>query len=443
MAGWAETIAEVVAGERMPPWFANPEYGHFQNDARLSDGDKKLIATWVDNGCPEGNKADLPAPPKFVDGWQIPQPDVIFKMTKPYEVPDRGVIAYQTFELEGTEFPEDRWVQAAEVRPGNRNVVHHLALFYHPAENEEVDPAETLLNMVTSYTPGGPPTIYSPAACRRIPAGSKLMIQAHYTPNGVPQTDQSEVGLVFADAKGVKKEVTITVAVNTRFVIPAGAKDHAIHAVHQFNEDMLMFALAPHMHLRGKAFRFEAFYPDGREEVLLDVPRYDFNWQNTYLLAEPKPMPQGTEVRCTAVFDNSASNPSNPDPTSDVSWGDQTWQEMVVGTMDISPVEQDLSLGMPSIKDLGGGKYAVHFAYRPKEKVDAVYLAGSFNDWKTDGPPMAGPDAEGRYTARVELERGDYQYKFVLDGKSWRADPGNPDHAGQHQNSFLHIGDSK
>ncbi len=373
-AGWAETIAEVVDAGRMPPWFASPEYGHFQNDARLSDSDKNLIATWVDNGCPEGDKADLPAPAKFVDGWRIPKPDVIFKMSKPYEVPDRGVIAYQTFELEGTEFPEDRWVQAAELRPGNRAVVHHIVLFYHPPGSDEPDPSETLLNMITGYGPGMPPTMYSPSACRRIPAGSKLMLQCHYTPNGSPQIDQSEVGLVFADSKKVKKEITITVAVNTRFVIPAGRrKDHAIRSRSiYFEEDTLLFTVTPHMHLRGKAFQFQAIYPDGREEVLLDVPRYDFNWQNSYDLVEPKPMPEGTKMRCIARFDNSADNLANPDPTAEVTWGEQTWQEMAVGTMNISSLEQDLTLGPPRIKSLGDGVYEAEFSYRPTGKVETV-----------------------------------------------------------------------
>ena len=315
-----------------------------------------------------------------------------------------------------------------------------MVLFYHPPGSDRVDPSEALLNMVVSYGPGIPPAVYSPNACRRIPAGSKLMIQAHYTPNGSPQVDQSEVGLIFADAKKVKKEVSEVAAINLRFRIPAGAKDHVVHAVHQFWEDTLVFAVTPHMHLRGKAFQFEAIYPDGREEVLLDVPRYDFNWQNTYQLVEPKQMPAGTEIRCTARFDNSADNPANPDPTAEVTFGDQTWQEMMVGTLDISSMEQDLSLGPPPIKALGDGKYEVQFAYRPTVKAEAVYLAGSFNDWKTDGQPMAGPDAQGRYTARVELKPGDYQYKFVLDGKDWRADPGNPDHAGEHQNSLLRVG---
>ncbi|HEX4143870.1 MAG TPA: redoxin domain-containing protein [Pirellulales bacterium] len=441
-AGWAETIVEVVTGGRMPPWHANPEYGHFRNDIRLSDADKELIYAWVRGGCAEGNKADLPQPPTFVEGWRIPQPDLVLKMAEPYEIPDRGVVAYQTFELDA-DFPTDRWVQAAELRPSNPSVTHHLVLFFHPPGSDQVDPRETLLNLIAGYGPGMPPAIYAPTACRRIPAGSKLMIQAHYTPNGSPQVDQSEVALVFGDEKKVKKEVTVAAAINFTFRIPPGAKDYAVEAVHEIDEDMLLHAVTPHMHLRGKAFRFEAKYPDGRQEVLLDVPRYDFSWQNTYNLIEPKPMAAGTEIICTARFDNSAENPVNPDPTVTVTWGDQTWQEMAVGTMNVSLMEQDLSLGSPSLKELGSGEYEASFFYRPPHKVDAVYLAGSFNDWKPDGQRMDGPDADGRYTTRVRVKPGDYQYKFVLDGKHWRADPGNPVHAGQHQNSVLHVGATK
>ena len=181
-----------------------------------------------------------------------------------------------------------------------------------------------------------PPAIYSPAACRRIPAGSKLMIQGHYTPNGSPQSDLSEVGLVFADASKVKQEINIVVVLNPHFVIPAGASDYVVEAMYEFDEDTLLFTVTPHMHLRGKAFQFQAIYPDGRTEVLLDVPRFDFNWQNSYELVEPRPMPEGSKIRCIVRFDNSAENPVDPDPSMDVTWGEQTWQEMAVGTMNCS-----------------------------------------------------------------------------------------------------------
>jgi peroxiredoxin len=438
-AGWAETIVEVVAGGRMPPWHANPQYGHFTNDARLSDSDKELIFAWVRGGCPEGEKSDLPPAPTFVEGWRIPKPDVVLKMPKPYEIPAQGVVAYQTFVLD-MDFPTDRWILAAELRPGNRRVTHHLVLFFRPPGSSGIDPREPLLNLVAGFAPGMPPANYASIACRRIPAGSKLVLQAHYTPNGSPQVDQSEVGLVFGDAQKVRKEVTVAAAINFQFRIPAGAKDHTVRANYRFDEETLLCALTPHMHLRGKAFQFQAIYPDGREEILLDVPRYDFSWQNTYELAMPKSMPAGTQVVCTARFDNSTDNPANPDPNVAVTWGDQTWQEMVVGTMSVTSMEQDLALGSPSVQDLGDGQYEVQFAYRPRRKVEAVYLAGNFNGWKPAGQRMDGPDADGRYTARVRLKGGNYEYKFVLDGKQWRSDPGNPDHITQFQNSLLRVG---
>jgi hypothetical protein len=196
------------------------------------------------------------------------------------------------------------------------------------------------------------------------------------------------------------------------------------------------------MHLRGKAFQFEAVFPDGREEILLDVPRYDFNWQNTYALREPKRMPEGTEIRCRATYDNSAENLVNPNPAAVVMWGDQTWEEMMVGTMGVSLEEQDLSLGPPLAKRLESGEYEVTFTYRPQGKVEAVYLAGTFNDWNPTGLRMDGPDAEGRYTAKVKLKPGSHEYKFVIDGTKWRADPGNAVQIGFYRNSQLKLGEA-
>ncbi len=269
------------------------------------------------------------------------------------------------------------------------------------------------------------------------------MIQAHYTPNGRAQQDQSEVGLVFADPKTVKKEFTVAAVLNFRFLIPPGAANHQIEGTHRFDADMLLYALTPHMHLRGKAFRFEAKYPDGREEILLDVPRYDFNWQNTYALAEPKRMPQGTEIHCTAVYDNSEENLANPNPKMPVMWGDQTWQEMMVGTMGVCLADQDLSLGLPVAKRTDTGEYNVTFTYKPSGKADAVYLAGGFNEWNATGRRMDGPDADGRYTTTITLPAGDHEYKFVVNGDQWRSDPGNPHQVGFYRNSQLRLGDAK
>jgi peroxiredoxin len=442
VVGWAETIREVIAEGRMPPWHADPAHGKFVNDFRLADRDKELINTWIKNGCPEGAAADLPPLPKFVEGWRIPQPDIVYRMPQPYSVPAKGVVEYQHFTIDPG-FTEDKWIKAAEVRPGNRAVTHHLIAFFHPPGSDKWEPIEPLYNSIVGYAPGLPPSIYPQGIYRRIPAGSKIIIQAHYTPNGTSQTDQSEVGLVFADPKAVKKEMTMAAALTWQFMIPPGAKDHRIESNYKFEQDSLLWALTPHMHLRGKSFRFVAKYPDGREEILLDVPRYDFNWQNTYGLVEPKPMPEGTVIHCTAAYDNSAENLANPNPKAPVMWGDQTWQEMMVGSLAVSLAEQDLSLGLPQMKKLDDGQYEVTFAYRPTTKADAVYLAGNFNDWKPDGIRMDGPDTAGRCTTQLKLQPGLYEYKFVLGGTKWRSDPGNPVQVTYYRNSQLRVGETK
>ena len=438
VAPWAETISEVIEDRRMPPWHANPEHGKFWNDTSLSEQEKKLVYQWVKNGAPEGNRADLPEPVDYVEDWRIGQPEVVYKMPEPFQVPARGTVEYQYFEVHPG-FAEDKWLKAAEVRPGNRSVVHHLVLFYHPG-NGPIDPGEALFHSLAAFAPGMPPSVYFDGISRRIPAGAKLVLQVHYTPNGTEQTDLSQTGLIFADPKTVKKELSVAAALNWQFRIPAGANNYRVQATHRFDQDTLLYSLTPHMHLRGKAFRFEAKYPDGTSEVLLDVPRYDFNWQNFYIPSEPKRMPEGTEMHCTAWYDNSAENLANPNPSSAVMWGDQTWQEMMVGTFAISPEEQDLSAPGPQAKSLGNDQYEVLFSYRPPKKAEAVYIAGSFNEWKPDSQKMEGPNDEGEYTARVVLKKGTHEYKFVVDGKSWRTDPAVTEVTGFYRNSVVRVG---
>jgi peroxiredoxin len=439
VAAWADTIQEVIHAGRMPPWHANPQHGKFANDARLPEEAKQKIEEWIAGGCPQGDLKDLPPPREFHEGWYIPQPDLVLRMPEPFEVPAKGTVEYQHFTIDPG-WTEDKWIKAAECRPGNRAVTHHLILFFHPPGKEEIDEGEALFNSIVGFAPGLPPSIYPEGVYRRVPAGSKLIIQAHYTPNGTPQTDQSEVGLVFADPASLRREMQVAAALNFQFRIPPGADNFRIVASRKFEQDSLLYALTPHMHLRGKSFRFEAVYPDGSEEILLDVPRYDFNWQNTYGLAEPKRMPEGAQIRCTAHYDNSAENLVNPDPTKTVKWGDQTWQEMMIGTFSIALADQDLARGMPRIEALGDDEYEVTFSYRPTEKVEAVYLAGTFNDWKPAGLRMEGPDENGSYTIRQKLAAGVYEYKYVLDGKRWRFDPGNPTQTGFYHNSRLRVG---
>ncbi len=329
VVGWAATIREVVEEERMPPWFANPAHGKFGNDARLSKAEKQLIYDWVDNGCPEGDKKDLPAPLEFAEGWQIPQPDkVIYLQQKPVKVAARGTLPYRYF-LVDPFFKEDKWIKAIEARPGNRAVVHHIIVgFIKPKHPPKLGLGGGTL---VGYAPGMPPQKYPEGAALRVPAGSKVVFQVHYTPNGTEQFDRSSVGIVFADPKDVRERVDGDEAANTHFRIPAGADNFPVNSRHEFHSDVRLVSMTPHMHMRGKAFRYEAEYPDGTKEILLDVPRFDFNWQLRYDLAEPKLLPRGTRLHCTALFDNSENNLSNPDPKREVHWGEQTWDEMMIG----------------------------------------------------------------------------------------------------------------
>jgi len=437
--GWAETIRDVVTDGRMPPWHANPSYGQFSNDARLPDAEKNLLLDWVKNGCPEGDPALTPKLPEFVDAWRIPKPDVVYKMPEPFEVPAAGVVPYQYFTLDAS-FPEDCWVKGAEMRPGNRSVVHHLSLFFHPGGVAEIDPLEVLGNVITGFTPGTRPVIFPEGTCRRIPAGSKLIIQAHYTPNGTAQLDQSDVGLLLSDVKSVRKTLAFATALSNELSIPPGMKNYSTEAVYTFKDDSLLYSLQPHMHLRGKSFCFTAHFPNGRDEVLLDVPRYDFNWQHSYLMASPRAMPAGTCIHCTAIFDNSASNLANPDPTVTVEWGEQTWDEMMVATMGICQQDEDLSVGPPACKPLAGGFYEVQFKYRVKQPAHFVYVTGSFNDWNPSEFKMVGPDPEGWYRLPMKLRAGEYEYVYVVDGNKTRLDPGNARRGGELNMNILRVG---
>jgi peroxiredoxin len=438
VVGWTDSIREVISENRMPPWHANPEFGHFRNDARLPDADRELIFKWLDNGAPEGNPADLPEPPQFVEGWRIGQPDRVVSMPEPFTVPAKGVVPYQQF-LTSATFDEDKWIQAAEVRPGNRSVVHHLVLYFVPPGGEKRQAESVIFNSLAGYTPGMPATNLRPGLAKRVPKGSKLFIQCHYTPNGAEQVDQSVAGLVYADPATVKQQLNTQLCINFKLNIPPGEKNYLAEADYRFDQDTLLYSLLPHMHLRGKSFRFDVRYPDGRTETLVDVPHYDFNWQNSYVLAEPKLMPEGTVMHATACFDNSADNLANPDPTITVRWGDQTWEEMMVGTFETTRADQDLSVGMPTVKRLDNGDLEVRFFYRPDVEAREVYLAGEFNEWKPTGHKMAGPDAEGRFTTVLVLKPGLHEYKYVVDGTRWRADPGNPNQNGSYRNSVLKL----
>jgi peroxiredoxin len=349
---WAPMMAEVTAGGTMPPWHANPDHGRFRNDRRLTASQKKLLGEWVEAGCPEGDPADAPPPVQWPDGWAVGTPDQVLKMAVPFRVPAEGVIEYQHAIVDPGS-ATDLWVTAAEVRPGNRRVLHHCNVYLQPPEATDPEDVYETAGTLGSYalvawTPGSGPLRLPPGMAKRIPAGWKLHFVLHYTPIGLPTDDQTELGLTLADPKHVHKEVATKLVKDLDLRIPPGAAAHRIEHAWRADADFLLLSLFPHMHLRGKSFTYTAEYPDGSSEVLLDVPAYDFNWQHRYELAEPKRLPAGTRVRCVAVYDNSAGNPANPDPTAEVRAGQQSWEEMFNGYFDVALADQDLQAPVPS-----------------------------------------------------------------------------------------------
>jgi hypothetical protein len=329
---WAKAIKERVLNRAMPPWFADPAHGRFDNDRYLSRQELDTIAAWVDAGAPEGDPKDLRALPKYEEGWAIGKPDVVLPLEQEVDVPANGVVPYQYYTV-ATNFTEDKWVQASEIRPGNRSVVHHVIVYIQePGAAQGARPGLGR-EKLSGWAPGEQPKIYPDGVAKRIKAGSKLIFQMHYTPNGKPAKDRSYVGLLFAK-EPVKQRALTGMAVNATFVIPPGASNHEVKSSWTAKEDVRIVDLMPHMHLRGKDFQYKVVHPDGREEIVLSVPKYDFNWQ---LLYRPKggiKLPKGARLDCVAHFDNSPNNKYNPDPAKEVKWGPQTWEEMMIGWFD-------------------------------------------------------------------------------------------------------------
>jgi hypothetical protein len=277
----------------------------------------------VDQGAPEGNPSDLPPAPQFTQGWNIGKPDAVFHLPHENTVPATGVVEYKYFSVP-TNFKEDMWVQAAEIRPGTRSVVHHIIVFVQ----KQGEPQRLLVG----YAPGEQPALIPHGFGKRVPAGSTLVFQVHYTPTGTEAKDRSYVGFVFCKEKP-KNEIMTRPIMNSRFVIPPGDPNYKVESSYTFTEDGHISSLMPHMHLRGKDFEYRVTYPNGTSKVILSVPNYDFAWQSYYSFKEPIPAPKGTRVDCVAHFDNSEKNKYNPDPKKEVRWGDQTWEEMMIGWM--------------------------------------------------------------------------------------------------------------
>jgi peroxiredoxin len=331
-AAWADTIREVVRQERMPPWHADPRHGKFVNDRRLPKDEADILVAWVDRNCPKGDDKDLPPPAKFPEGWSIGKPDAVFTMKDEYKVPATGVLPYERFVVDPG-FTEDKWVKATEARPGNRAVVHHILVYAVPPGGKPYEKDGTAA-MLAGWAPGDMPSDYPKGVAKRIAAGSKLIFEVHYTPNGTEQTDRSSVGLIFADGPP-EFAVTTNILANLPIRIPPGKAAHREEFTYVFPDDCRLVSFMPHMHLRGTHAKYVATYPDGKTETLLSVPAYDFGWQSVYRFAEPLSIPKGTKLQWVGVWDNSADNPRNPDPKAEVRWGLQTWDEMHNGWMEV------------------------------------------------------------------------------------------------------------
>jgi hypothetical protein len=325
---WAKAIKERLLTRTMPPWLADSHFGEFRNDRRLTQQEIDTVVAWVNAGSPEGDPKDLPPLPHYENGWNIGKPDVTFDIGTDFDVPATGVVPYKYFKVP-TNFTEDRWVQAAEIRPDQRSAVHHVIVFIQEPGSQSGVGGEGS-NLLVGFAPGEQPLRLEPGTAKLVKAGSTFLFQMHYTPNGKAVKDRSYVGLRFAREQPKFRAITGR-ALNFGFKIPPYEPNYEVKSTWTAREDVQLVGFMPHMHLRGKDFQYTLVYPDGRDQVVLKVPRYDFNWQLAYELKTPMSLPKGARIDCVAHFDNSPNNKYNPDPAKEVKWGDQTWEEMMIG----------------------------------------------------------------------------------------------------------------
>lgn len=331
-AAWADMIVEVTQNRTMPPWHATQDHAKFANDRTLSEKELSILEQWATGGTESGDLQKVAKPIAATSGWLLSkEPDLVIPMSEEaYRVPKEGTINYQYFRADvGND--KDLWVRGLEILPGARDVVHHVLVFVAPkgARKRDLGGARTFF---AGYVPGTRAELMPSGYAKRIPANSELVFQVHYTPNGTATEDLSKLGLLFTDEQSVTHEVITTSAVNLRFSIPPGAANHAVTAtLPEKLPECELLSFSPHMHVRGKSFKYTIVYPGKRREVVLDIPHYDFNWQTEYRLASPIQVPAGTRMRCDATFDNSDGNLNNPNSKAWVSWGDQTYEEMMIG----------------------------------------------------------------------------------------------------------------
>ncbi|HEY7351484.1 MAG TPA: thiol-disulfide isomerase [Terriglobales bacterium] len=353
---WAKLIGRSVESRKMPPWFADPCCGHFANDPSLSNTEIATIVDWVNSGAPAGDAKDaLPAPP-WTKGWNIKPPDLVLKMPVTVKLPAEGDIEY-TYEIVPTNFAQGKWVKMSELRPSARDHVHHAVVYIRPPESNWLRKApvgvpftasslhdphlmheahSTTSDLLLVYAPGSSPENWPDGMAKFIPAHSDLVFQMHYTTNGKPAHDQTALGLVFAGRAPAQRVLTLQLANDDDTIpIPPNTDNYRVEVSGTLPNDCTLLSFFPHMHLRGKRFEYNIVHPDGSRETLLRV-NYDFYWQLSYRLAEPRFLKAGTKLEAVAWYDNSRKNLHNPDPESPVKWGEQTYNEMMVGFFDVA-----------------------------------------------------------------------------------------------------------
>lgn len=341
-------VIELMVGTgRMPPWFANKHVGEWSNDRSLPDKDKADLLAWIKVGAPEGDRRDAPPPRKFESGWGIGKPDYIVSLPKPVTIPATGTVGYHVVFVK-TDLPTDKWVTAVQLRPTANNVVHHALAFLEepgrtnltPEELKNLKPGAMIRAQPSDGQRGffaatGPRSLgntYPSGTGKRLPKGQWIKFEIHYQPNGKESVDHTQLGFRFSDKP--LREIESLSAFSASFEIPPFSPRHEVKAAYKFDKAGELLAFLPHMHIRGAAFRYDLLYPDGRKVALLDVPKYDFNWQSFYEAKKPIAVPAGAQLLATAWYDNSKANPWNPDPSKTVRWGVNTEDEMMIGYFD-------------------------------------------------------------------------------------------------------------
>ncbi len=352
---WAASIREAVLSGSMPPWHETAGAHAFRNNRSLTPAERTTITSWVDAHCPEGDALPAYRAPVKETGWRLGTPDFVARIPG-FAVPKAGVLPY-SFLIIPLHLDHDTWISAAEFRIGNRAVIHHINAFIRPpgssfladsragvifapalADRARKRPGEAVFarrQLLLGYEPGYRPMPWIDGGAKLIPAGSDLIFEMHYTPNGTPVTDFSEFGLYFSQAPPVRRVIAIDTLRDLDLDIPPGGAHYTSQASMTLARSVSLLSVQPHMHLRGAAMEVKAFFPDGKSTVLINVPKFDFNWQTTYVLSDPLPLPAGTRLESRAVFNNSANNAFNPNPAAEVHWGDQTSDEMHIAFLEL------------------------------------------------------------------------------------------------------------